>query len=130
LSLAFFAGKCYYKRETKGASQMKTAKLNANKRKSPKKKLVREMYGGEVYEYYPLGKYVVAAPGVCGGRPTFKYTRLEVSMILALLAAGESVGQIVQDYNDRRLTHGAVKEAIRIADKNLLKATRSLRKAA
>jgi uncharacterized protein (DUF433 family) len=77
-----------------------------------------------------LGKYVVAAPGVCGGRPTFKYTRLEVSMILALLAAGESLEEIVQDYDDRRLTPSAVKEAIRIADKNLLKATRPLRKAA
>ncbi len=34
---------------------MKTAKLSANKRKSAKKKLMREMYGGEVYEYYPHG---------------------------------------------------------------------------
>jgi uncharacterized protein (DUF433 family) len=109
---------------------MKTAKLSANKRKSAKKKLVREMYGGEVYEYYPLGKYIVAAPGVCGGRPTFKYTRLEVSMILAWLAAGKSVEQIVQDYAASRLTPSAIKEAIRIADRNLLKATRMLRKAA
>jgi uncharacterized protein (DUF433 family) len=123
-------GKCYYKQETKGACQMKMIKSNVKKRNSSKTKLVQEMYGGEVYEYYPLGKYVVAAPGVCGGRPTFKYTRLEVSMILALLAAGESLEEIVQDYDDRRLTPSAVKEAIRIADKNLLKATRPLRKAA
>ncbi|MCE7986806.1 MAG: DUF433 domain-containing protein [Caldilinea sp. CFX5] len=29
---------------------------------------------------------MVAAPGVCGGRPTFKYTRLEATMVLAFLA--------------------------------------------
>jgi len=41
-------------------------------------KLVTEMVGGEPYQYYPLGQYVVRAIGVCGGRPTFKYTRIEV----------------------------------------------------
>src|SRR5438093_7174788 len=40
--------------------------------------LVCEIVGGEPYEYYPLGQYVVRAPGVCGGRPTFKYTRIDV----------------------------------------------------
>jgi hypothetical protein len=40
------------------------------------KTLVCEMYGDVPYEYYPIGQYIVAAPGVCGGRPTFKYTRL------------------------------------------------------
>ncbi|MCX6027807.1 MAG: DUF433 domain-containing protein [Chloroflexi bacterium] len=64
---------------------------------SHKRELVREMYGSDVYEYYPLGEHIVAAPGVCGGRPTFKYTRLEVSTILALIAAGESVQQVAQE---------------------------------
>lgn len=50
-----------------------------------KPQLVREEYGGEIYEYYPLGEYVVVAPGVCGGRPTFKYTRLEVSVIISMV---------------------------------------------
>jgi hypothetical protein len=27
---------------------------------------MREVRGGEPYEYFPLGKYVVAAPAVCG----------------------------------------------------------------
>lgn len=31
--------------------------------------LTREMVGGEWYEHVPLGEHVVAAPGVCGGRP-------------------------------------------------------------
>jgi len=38
---------------------MKTAKLSANKRKSPKEKLVREMYGGEVYEYYERDRRIM-----------------------------------------------------------------------
>jgi len=38
------------------------------------KKLVREIVGGEPSEYYPLGRHIVVAPGVCGGRPTFTYT--------------------------------------------------------
>jgi uncharacterized protein (DUF433 family) len=61
-------------------------------------KLVRETVGGEPYEYYPLGRYVVAAPGVCGGRPTFKYTRLEAAVILDLLASGWTVEQVVHEY--------------------------------
>ena len=46
--------------------------------KSASTKLIREITGGESYEYYPLGRYIVAALGVCGGRPTFKYTRIDV----------------------------------------------------
>lgn len=41
--------------------------------------LVSEIIGGEVYQYYPLGEYVVRAVGVCGTRPTFKYTRIEIT---------------------------------------------------
>ncbi len=100
---------------------MKIVKTNANKRKSSAKKLARELYGGEKYEYYPLGKYVVAAPGVCGGRPTFKYTRLEVSFILALLAAGKTIEQVVQAYSLSRITPEAIQEAISLADKALLR---------
>jgi hypothetical protein len=46
--------------------------------KSASTKLVREMMAWESYEYYLLGQYIVAAPEVCGGRPTFKYTRIDV----------------------------------------------------
>ena len=61
--------------------------------------LVYEIVGEENYEYYPLGKYVVAAPKVCGGRPTFKYTRLEVKIILDLMASGWTVEKILSEYN-------------------------------
>ena len=65
------------------------------------KRLVREMVRGKTYEYFPLGEYIVAAPGICGGRPTFKYTRIEVQVVLNLLASGESLEQLVENFQGR-----------------------------
>lgn len=93
--------------------------MSVKKRKASTKKLARETYGGEINEYHPLGQHVVGAPGVCGGRPTFKYTRLEVSFILALLAAGKTIEQVVDSYSLSRLTPEAVQAAIRLADQAL-----------
>lgn len=87
---------------------------------------MRENYGNEPYEYFPLGRYVVVAPGICGGRPTFKYTRLEVSLILSLLASGETIEQIVQSYSLSQLTPEAVKEAIHLAGQALVQSERDL----
>jgi len=78
------------------------------------KRLVREIVGGEPYDYYPLGKYVVAAPGVCRGRPTFKYTRIEVEGVLDLMAAGEPMKQLVENFRGR-VPKAAIEEALRLA---------------
>jgi uncharacterized protein (DUF433 family) len=91
-----------------------------------KPQLVQEVYGGELYEYYPLGQYIVAAPGVCGGRPTFKYTRLEVSMILALLAKGETIDEIVADYVHSKITPEMVREAIQVAGRSLIASAKAI----
>jgi uncharacterized protein (DUF433 family) len=74
--------------------------------------LIREQYGADVYEYYPLTKHIVAAPSVCNGRPTFKYTRIEASGALNLMAAGYTLEQIAARYE---VTIEAVEEAIRLA---------------
>jgi uncharacterized protein (DUF433 family) len=92
-------------------------------------KLVREVQGGEPYEYYPLGEYVVVAPGVCGGRPTFKYTRLEVSAVLSLLGQGETVAGVVEEYALSHLTPAAVAEAIHLADEALARSAKRLQPA-
>jgi uncharacterized protein (DUF433 family) len=105
---------------------MELAHAHADKPEIGKPKLVREMVDGEPYEYFPLGKYVVAAPGVCGGRPTFKYTRLEVSVILSLLASGETVEQVVQAYSLSQLTPEAVKEALCLAGQALVRSGQAL----
>ena len=78
------------------------------------KKLVREMVHGEPYEYYPLGKYIVAAPGVCGGRSTFKYTSSEVQVFFYLLAAGEPIEQLIDNLQGR-VSRKAIVETLRLA---------------
>src|SRR5216684_9412771 len=84
--------------------------------------LVCEMHGDVPYEYYSIGQYIVAAPGVCGGRPTFKYTRLEVAVVLDLLAAGQTTEHIVREYAQSKLTPEAIAEAIRLAKEALVTA--------
>jgi uncharacterized protein (DUF433 family) len=87
------------------------------------KKLVREIVGGEPYEYYPLGRHIVVAPGVCGGRPTFKYTRIDVRHALSLLAAGRTVERVARGY---QLPVAAVREALALAAKAFDQTTRAL----
>ena len=91
--------------------------------------LVREVRGGEPYEYYSLGEHVVVAPGVCGGRPTFKYTRLEVSAVLALIGQGESVAQVVEEFVLSHLTPAAVAEAVHLAQQALVQSAKRLQPA-
>ena len=76
-------------------------------------KLITETVGNEPYQYYPLGEYVVRAPGVCNGRPTFKYTRIEITGTLDRLAAGENMDQIVAGYRNK-ISREAVIEAIQL----------------
>lgn len=75
--------------------------------------IMTEIIGGEAYQYYPLGQHVVRAIGVCGGRPTFKYTRIEITGTLERLAAGESVATIVDGYRGR-ISAEAIQEASQI----------------
>ena len=79
-----------------------------------RKQIVCEIVGGEPYEYYPLGRYIVAAPGVCGGRPTFKHTRIEVEFVLDLLAVGEPMEQLVENFQGR-VPKAAIEEALKLA---------------
>lgn len=74
---------------------------------------ITEMVCGEVYRYLPLGRYVVCAPGVCSGRPTIKYTRIEITGTLERLAAGESIDQIVAGYRGH-VSQEAIVEAINL----------------
>jgi uncharacterized protein (DUF433 family) len=98
--------------------------------KTTVKKLTRELVGGEWYEYVPLGKHIVAAPGVCGGRPTFKYTRLEVSVVLDLLAVGHAIEDILRKYTYSKISAEAIEEAVRLAKKALLRSAARMKSAA
>jgi uncharacterized protein (DUF433 family) len=105
---------------------MQTDNPTTNGSAKPTIPLTREIYGGEIYEYYPLGKYIVAAPGVCGGRPTFKYTRIDVRFILAQLAEGHTIAEIVENYGRKELTTEAISEAIRLASKAFVESIQSV----
>lgn len=83
-------------------------------------KLKTEIVGGESYQYYPLGKYVVRAPEVCGGRPTFKYTRIEITGTLERLAAGENLDAIIKGYRGT-VAREAMIEAIRLMTRQFIK---------
>jgi uncharacterized protein (DUF433 family) len=76
-------------------------------------KLITEIVGGEPYQYYPLGEYIVRAVGVCGGRPTFKYTRIEITGTLDRLAAGETIEKLVEGYRGR-VSSEAIVEAMKL----------------
>src|SRR5207249_2462684 len=76
------------------------------------RELVCEIVGGEPYEYYPLGEHIVAAPGVCGGRPTFKYTRIDVRHAMSLLSAGWTAEAVAQSY---KIPVAAIHEALGMA---------------
>jgi uncharacterized protein (DUF433 family) len=82
--------------------------------------LITEMVGGELYEYYPLGKHGVRAIGVCGGRPTFKYTRIEITGTLERLAAGESLDEVVKGYRGR-VPREAIMEAVNLVNDQFIK---------
>lgn len=76
------------------------------------RELVTEIVGGEPYAYYPLGEYVVCAPGICGGRPTFKYHRIDVRHALSLLSGGWTIERVAEEY---QIPVAAVQEALELA---------------
>jgi uncharacterized protein (DUF433 family) len=83
-----------------------------------KRKLVREEIDGQVYKYLPLGKYVVSAAGVCRGRPTFKYTCIEVAGVNEWLSAENPLEELLAGYLDR-FSREAIQEAATLAGKAL-----------
>lgn len=90
-----------------------TRQLQANPARQRRQgNLVAEMRGGAVYTYVPLGKHIVAAPGVCGGRPTIHGTRIDARHVWDLLQAGQSAARVARDFS---ITTEAVKEVAALA---------------
>jgi uncharacterized protein (DUF433 family) len=75
--------------------------------------MIVEEFGGREYAYVPLGEHVVAARGVCGGRPTIKYTRLDARHIIGMLRAGEAPEQIAHNHG---ISVAAITEASELAE--------------
>jgi uncharacterized protein (DUF433 family) len=74
--------------------------------------LVREFFEDGVYEYYPLGEYVVAARGMCGGRPTIKYRRLDARHIMGFLKRGDTPEEIAERHH---IPVAAVHEVVKLS---------------
>ena len=67
-----------------------------------------------------LGRFIVADPGICRGRPTFKGTRITVADVLADVERGLSWDFICYRWGDGKLTKDAVAEAVQLARRALL----------
>ncbi|MDI6807239.1 MAG: DUF433 domain-containing protein [Candidatus Aenigmarchaeota archaeon] len=62
-----------------------------------------------------IGKHIVIDTEVCHGQPTFKGTRVLVSDILELIAAGEPIEKILEEYPS--ITKEMIQEALEWAAK-------------
>jgi uncharacterized protein (DUF433 family) len=67
-----------------------------------------------------LGRYIVADPKICHGKPTFRGTRIFVSDVLEQVASGLAWETIIEEWHDS-ITKEAIAEAVQLATKALLK---------
>jgi uncharacterized protein (DUF433 family) len=76
-----------------------------------------------------LGRYIVADPGICHGKLTFRGTRVLVSDVLEQVASGMAWEAIMEDWRGS-VTKEAIAEAVNLARETLVARTPStLRKA-
>jgi uncharacterized protein (DUF433 family) len=71
-------------------------------RKSPKPRLI--------------GRFIVADPAVCHGRPTFRGTRILVADVLEQVSQGMAWDTIVEEWRGR-VSGDAIAEAVRLASR-------------
>lgn len=60
---------------------------------------------------FEFGKYIVVDDEICHGKPTFKGTRVLVSDVIELLAAGISIEEIIREYYPS-LNEDMIREAL------------------
>ncbi len=66
-----------------------------------------------------LGRYIVADPKICHGKPTFRGTRVFVADVLEQVAAGMAWETIIEEWHDS-ITKEAIAEAVQLATQALL----------
>jgi len=67
-----------------------------------------------------LGRYIVADPKICHGKPTFRGTRVLVADVLEQVGSGMAWETIIEEWNDS-ITKEAIREAVQLASEALLK---------
>lgn len=66
-----------------------------------------------------LGRYVVADPEICHGKPTFRGTRIMVWQVLEMVAEGMAWETIVDEWGGS-ITKEAIAEAVQLANKSFI----------
>jgi uncharacterized protein (DUF433 family) len=66
-----------------------------------------------------LGRYIVADPDICHGKPTFRGTRIMVWQVLEMVAAGMAWEAIVEEWGGS-ITKEAIGEAVQLASKSFI----------
>ena len=66
-----------------------------------------------------LGRYMVADPDICHGKPTFRGTRILVADVLDQVAASLAWETIIEEWRGS-ITPDAIAEAVRLARQALL----------
>jgi uncharacterized protein (DUF433 family) len=61
-----------------------------------------------------IGRYIVADPKICHGKPTFRGTRILVADVLAMVASGRDWYSITEAW-DGKVPREAIAEAVGLA---------------
>jgi uncharacterized protein (DUF433 family) len=67
-----------------------------------------------------IGRFIVADPTICHGKPTFRGTRVLVADVLEQVAAGMAWETIIEEWNGH-ITSDAIREAVQLAREALLR---------
>jgi uncharacterized protein (DUF433 family) len=65
-----------------------------------------------------IGRYIVADPNICHGKPTFRGTRIFVSDVLEQVASGMAWETVIEEWHNS-ITEEAIAEAVRLASQAL-----------
>ena len=65
-----------------------------------------------------LGKYIVADPEICHGKPTFRGTRIFVKDVLEMVAEGMSWDEIIEEWRGS-ISREAISEAVLLGSESI-----------
>ena len=69
-----------------------------------------------------LGRFIVADPEICHGKPTFRGTRIFVSDVLEMVAEGMAWETIIEQWHGS-ITKEVIAEAVRLSSEAFFKHT-------
>jgi uncharacterized protein (DUF433 family) len=69
---------------------------------------------GGIMDQKRIGRYIVADPEICHGKPTFRGTRIMVSQVLRQVANGMAWETIVDEWSGK-VNKEAIAEAVNLA---------------